>query len=691
MNIFKFFKKTERNQNKIFDGLHSQFMMLPPDLNTAEYLKMYGEVGYIYACINKRAEAVSNTDFIIEDKNGNQKEHSLALALLNKPNPFMSKTELLSITIKHLDTVGTAFWYIARSKSYGVPAEIHIINPMYMYVVPDENDFIKGYVYKCGKHNVPLDTDEVIMFQVSNPLTPYSGVSPLKALAATVETEKYSTEWNRNFFYNNATPNGIITYERSLNDNQFDRVKEQWNSNYGGLSNAHKVAILENGAKYQNTGVSQRDMDFSVMKGINKKEIIGVYGVPELLITGEAQNRATAEVQEEIFYKNTIRPLLRLITDKLNNEYMPLFKFETGYILKFIESMNGDKEFIKSVLDTQVNKSITVNESRKILSRLLGEDFVPLQGGDELMISPATVPLSIMSEFDYTTPQESEPHNEEEEIEEEKSLKKKDFFKSVNKKIKSNSAYYQAQILKLSLSIEKDFIKDLNAEFKSQCHKIAQNIHEGNYDFDNILSDEKMIKLVKKHIEKALKQGGKTNIDLLKSFCTGFTKDESVEFKWTDTSGIIEEAIKIRADKAKGLNKTTRNLISKIIKDLIEEENLSIEQIKKKLMKTGAFTKARAKTIAQTETLGAINEGSYYSMKENDDIIGGKAWLTNVDEHVRDTHAQAGFEYTEYNPIPVDDYFIIGGEKALHPLDSNLSAKNVVNCRCCMLSVLKEE
>ena len=53
-----------------------------------------------------------------------------------------------------------------------------------------------------------------------------------------------------------------------------------------------------------------------------------------------------------------------------------------------------------------------------------------------------------------------------------------------------------------------------------------------------------------------------------------------------------------------------------------------------------------------------------------------KAWLT-AGFGVRDSHSRV-----KKDPIPIDDWFMVGGERARYPLDNNLSPKERVNCRC---------
>ena len=79
---------------KKFGGPLEQYGQLPPPWATGEYVKAFGEIGWLYACVDKRAAAVAAANMHLYQvaKNGDQTElfsHPL-LALLAKPNPALT-------------------------------------------------------------------------------------------------------------------------------------------------------------------------------------------------------------------------------------------------------------------------------------------------------------------------------------------------------------------------------------------------------------------------------------------------------------------------------------------------------------------------------------------------------------------------------------------------------------------------
>ncbi|MEO7889172.1 MAG: phage minor head protein, partial [Vicinamibacterales bacterium] len=87
------------------------------------------------------------------------------------------------------------------------------------------------------------------------------------------------------------------------------------------------------------------------------------------------------------------------------------------------------------------------------------------------------------------------------------------------------------------------------------------------------------------------------------------------------------------------------------------------------------ITKARATTIARTETIGALNEGEQIAAQESG-IVQSKEWLSQGDARVRDGHDIDG------EIVPLDGFFSNGLE---YPGDQRGDAGNVINCRCTTL------
>jgi hypothetical protein len=100
--------------------------------------------------------------------------------------------------------------------------------------------------------------------------------------------------------------------------------------------------------------------------------------------------------------------------------------------------------------------------------------------------------------------------------------------------------------------------------------------------------------------------------------------------------------------------------------------------------------KARARTVARTEVVGAYNGGlhdAFAMIVENDpgtDWV--KRWLATEDSRTRPDHVEA-----DGQTVPFAQPFIVGGFQMMHPHDPDGPPHEVINCRCVELLEIKNE
>jgi phage portal protein BeeE len=87
------------------------------------------------------------------------------------------------------------------------------------------------------------------------------------------------------------------------------------------------------------------------------------------------------------------------------------------------------------------------------------------------------------------------------------------------------------------------------------------------------------------------------------------------------------------------------------------------------------MSKERAMRIAVTETGIAFESARHAAMVQAG--VQWKTWLTSEDDRVRLSHASANNRV-----VPIDEPFVIGGSKLMHPCDPAGPAAEIINCRC---------
>jgi hypothetical protein len=98
----------------------------------------------------------------------------------------------------------------------------------------------------------------------------------------------------------------------------------------------------------------------------------------------------------------------------------------------------------------------------------------------------------------------------------------------------------------------------------------------------------------------------------------------------------------------------------------------------------------RARTVARTETIGAVNAGVFRAAQleaeQRGDVAPFKQWIATEDKLTRPSHAAADKQRTL-----LDQPFVVGGARLLYPGDPTGPAREVINCRCSLLPVVLGE
>ncbi len=247
----------------------------------------------------------------------------------DKPNEFFTRQELVETCQQHLDLTGETV--IVKVRAGNIPIELWPVRPDRVTPVADIRKFIAGYVYQSPDgEKVPLRREDVMFIRYPSPMDIYRGTSALPSLAAEIDQSNAQTAWNKAFYQNSAQPGGVIMVDRRMQDEEFDELADRWNRQHRGVSNAGRVAILEQ-ATYEPISVSQKDMQFVETHGLTKQSILDAYGFPKFgLGDVDDVNRATAIASLALMAETLTVPRLERWKGALNFDLLPDFGVKPG-------------------------------------------------------------------------------------------------------------------------------------------------------------------------------------------------------------------------------------------------------------------------------------------------------------------------------------------------------------------------
>lgn len=379
--------------------------------NTESIMSRVGVNGTLYSIIDLLSSSTASVCWKLYRKKPNdskvervQVTSHLALDLWNKPNDFFTQQLFVQTFQQHKDLVGEFWWVVSRS-TFGWPESIWVVRPDRISPIPDPKQGVTGYIYLSPDgEKIPLGLDEVIRARTPNPLEPGPagrGLGPVQSILANLDAARYSAEWNRNFFLNSAIPGGVITVPTSLADREFDRLRAQWSEQHRGISAAHRVGILENGAAWNSVQSNQRDMQFAEMAALDEGLIRKAYRVhPHMLGDSSDVNLANAQAADYTFSQWSLVPRLDAIKDVLNSAFLPMFgpfgrgtgqpDVEFDYDNPVPENREEENNDVKSkavAFKTYIDAGVTAEDAALLVGippvQMRQVDPVPTGGGSE--------------------------------------------------------------------------------------------------------------------------------------------------------------------------------------------------------------------------------------------------------------------------------------------------------------------
>lgn len=658
------FLKTEEKAPSLDNSMFQNYTIggTLSNVTPSDYISAYGQVGWVFACVSRISSAVAETNWRLYQINDNKEKEEIishpVLKLFDFVNEYTTGLEMMEQTQTYIDLVGEAFWLVIKDR-IGRPAELWAINPSKIKVVPHSKDYIAGYVYVNGHEKIPLETDEVIHIKLPNPNNPYRGQSPIASIMSDIEAEKFSSQYNKSFFQNSAEPSGVINFEGTLTDSQYERLRYQWNEQHQGVSRSHKVAILEGGATWTGKTVNQKDMQFRDLRLMNRDVILGAYGMPlHILGISESVNRANAEASEYTFARWVLKPRLHRIRAKLNEQFIPMFG-ENLYF-DYDSPVPEDVQRNLSVADTGFKSGyITRNEART----LVGLESV--RNGDVFMMPLASVPEAVTRQ---------------------KSLKEMNDFTTEYKSYRAKS------FLDKYDSFQNELENEFEKIYAKQKKEIVANLKDDptKNPFNEMkwieVMEESLTAFYKKSIAKAGKDAQEEIMRRANRLLTRSVKQTTpYSYDFDSESDAVVNFIRQNAlSKSKFLIGTQAQVVRDLIIASRDVEGVGVEGLATQINQSFGddavypFDKKYATKIARTETASALNHAVLESSKQSD-VITNKVWLTTQDSGTRDEHSTA-----DGQRVPLAEPFNVGGELLDAPALGGDPANNI-NCRCTIL------
>ena len=424
MGIFSgLFKSRDKPQNRTMGSNYAFFIGGTTSGKTVTERSAM-QMTAVYSCVRILSEAVAGLPLHLYKYTGSggkamAHDHPLYRLLHDEPNPEMSSFVFRETLMTHLLLWGNAYAQIIRNGKNEIVA-LYPLMPNKMSVDRDENGRLY-YTYYRGSDEAIKNKEFAVTLQPSDVLhipglgfdglVGYSPIAMAKnAIGMAIACEEYGAK----FFANGAAPGGVLEHPGTIKDPQ--RVRESWQSTFGGSGNANKIAVLEEGMKYTPIGISPEQAQFLETRKFQINEIARIFRVPPHMV-GDLEKSSFSNIEQQSleFVKYTLDPWVIRWEQSIQRSLLSRDE-KAAYFVKFnLEGLlRGDYQSrMNGYAIGRQNGWMSANDIRELenLDRIPAED-----GGDLYLINGNMLPLKNAGAFANTPTDDGKEEKPDEEI-----------------------------------------------------------------------------------------------------------------------------------------------------------------------------------------------------------------------------------------------------------------------------------
>lgn len=354
-------------------------------------------------CVTLLAESMAQLPLEVYQRKGNgQREaainHPLYDVLRYQPNGFQTPYEYLEGKQIALGLRGNGYSWIDRREDGNVAALWPLANDKVQ--VLKGGDLLPYYRIGAGEP-VPMRMIHHVRWGSTNN---YVGMSPIELHAESVGLAQAVRQYTSKSFANGVAISGVIERPREApaikDQSSIDRILDQWGTKFGGMDNAKKVAMLQEGMTFKPVSMNNVDAEIVAILKLAGADIARMYKIPLPMINDlEKANYNTIEQLLIQFVVFGLLPWVKRHEQSMMRDFL-LPKDRREYFIEFNLSglLRGDqKSRYEAYAIGRQWGWLSVNDIRRL------ENMPPVDGGN-IYLQPLNMVDSTKGGSDLTNP-----------------------------------------------------------------------------------------------------------------------------------------------------------------------------------------------------------------------------------------------------------------------------------------------
>lgn len=265
--------------------------------------------------INLISDYVAKIPLVVYKRKGDDgankerdKKHPAYSVLRRKFCPWLTAFYAKKTIQSHALAHGNGYGYIAR-KGNGRVAEIRPLMPDITYPVRENG--VLYYVTKDADGQWKPIAQMNVLHVKGLGFDGLCGYSVFLKAKQSLGLGMAVDQFTSRYFSNNARPSTVIEVPGPMKADAQVEFLRQWNAMQGGLENAHKTAVITNGAKVNAFSNDARESQLAELRGLNPRDIANFLCLPPHKL-GDMQRQGynSLEQENQSFLDDSLDPWL---------------------------------------------------------------------------------------------------------------------------------------------------------------------------------------------------------------------------------------------------------------------------------------------------------------------------------------------------------------------------------------------
>ncbi len=251
------------------------------------------------------------------------------MAFLRRPNQWMSGRDWTYLRFKSKETVGNAFsWFYTD----GADLEAYFLPPQGVRIVASNDEPINAYRYsRMGDKYLDIQPEQVLHSKFRPSMLDWRiGESWTHGLIQAMDVLQAAVDAQLAHWRNGARPDWLLTLPQGASTDTQKAIKAQIQNEHRGPQKRGNFMVAPEGTTVQTLGFAPKDKGYESEMDYYRRMIDVAAGRPESRSKMNDANRASAQVGDTQYARQTILPRLSGDAEELTEYLLPLFGLTPG-------------------------------------------------------------------------------------------------------------------------------------------------------------------------------------------------------------------------------------------------------------------------------------------------------------------------------------------------------------------------